>query len=87
MIYISKIESSIIFQNPEKPHILKNCNKVRPALVFIIGKTIIKNGRENIYLPANAIKIANKIETTIIDDLIVFATLFVELFANQLRNK
>ena len=42
---------------------------------------------KKIYLPANAIKIANKIETTIIDDLIVFATLFVELFANQLRNK
>tara|TARA_B100000242_G_scaffold80292_1_gene53078 strand:+ start:268 stop:477 length:210 start_codon:yes stop_codon:yes gene_type:complete len=51
------------------------------------GKTIIKKGKENIYLPAKAIKTANNIETIIIDDLIVFATFFVELLANQLRNR
>ena len=58
-----------------------------PAFVFIKGKTIIRKGSENIYLPANAINIANSIETMITDDLIVLATFFVELFANQLRKR
>ena len=39
------------------------------------------------YLPAKAINKANKTETKIIEDLIDFATFFVDVFANQLRKK
>ena len=80
-----KLNLPEFFNTLRSPHILKNCNKVIPALVFISGSTIIKKGNENIYLPAKAIIIAKNNDIIITEDLMALATFFVELFANQLR--
>ena len=66
---------------------LKICNKVNPALVFINGKIININGNENMYLPANIIIIAIKIDTIIVEFLITFDIFLLDVFTNQLRIK
>ena len=56
-----------------------------PAFVLIKGKIANINGKENIYLPAYAINIANIIAEKIINILINLEIFFAEVLANQLR--
>jgi len=56
-------------------------------LVFISGKIISKNGRENIYLPAKAIITARTIDKIIVKVLIPLEILALDVFTNQLSNK
>ena len=63
------------------------CNNVSPALVLIKGKIINRKGKENIYLPANAIKTARIIDKIIVNDLMPFEIFLLEVLANQLSIK
>ena len=75
----------MFFKILNRLQILNICKKDRPALVFINGNIIKKNGKENRNLPAYIMINAKIADKTMVRNLIPFDIFLLEVLTNQLR--